>query len=253
MDKLAETAKSGEPFNFLKYVFNFEEDNKGQIMNLFQYTILAILPVILTLKAIKHIIPEDDDSKGSLEILGECVGQLLFILAAIWISNRIITYIPTYSGLSYNNYDPISFIIPFLIILSTMQTKFGAKLNILFERCMELWRGKVNPAKNNNNNNNANNNNANNVVTVSQPVVGNHNIHQSSRADMLDTSVLGAPGQVPNIDGFNVKQQTTNDFNSMYQQNNTGMPGGAMPGMAPPQNEVVAANSCGGSGFSGWP
>ena len=70
---------------------------------------------------------------------------------------------------------------------------------------------------------------------------------------MLDTSVLGAPGQVPNIDGFNVKQQTTNDFNSMYQQNNTGMPGGAMPVMAPPQNEVVAANSCGGSGFSGWP
>ena len=35
------------------------------------------------------------------------------------------------------------------------------------------------------------------------------------------------------------------------------MPGGgmsqcAMPGMGPPQNEIVAANS-GGGGFSGWP
>ena len=93
MDKLAETAKSGEPFNFFKYVFDFNEDNKSQIINLFQYTILAILPVMLTLKAIKHIIPEEDDSKGSLEILGECIGQLVFIFAAIWISNRIITYI----------------------------------------------------------------------------------------------------------------------------------------------------------------
>ena len=60
MEKLSESAKSisnsGEPFNFFKYVFNFEEDNKGQIFNLFQYTILAIIPVILTLKTIKYII-----------------------------------------------------------------------------------------------------------------------------------------------------------------------------------------------------
>ena len=87
-ENLKETPNS--TMSFFKYVFNFDQDNKAQIMNLFQYTILAIIPVVLILKAIKFIIPEEDDSKSSFEILGECVGQLLLILSAIWISNKMI-------------------------------------------------------------------------------------------------------------------------------------------------------------------
>ena len=57
--------------------------------------------------------------------------------------------------------------LPFLIILSTMQTKFGAKLNILFERAMEMWTGK-NPEKEK-----LQNGKSNNVVKVSQPLANN--------------------------------------------------------------------------------
>ena len=244
MDKLAETAKSGEPMNFLKHVFDFDEENKAQIMNLFQYTILAIIPVILTLKAIKYIIPEEDDSKGSLEILGECVGQLLLILSAIWISNRMIRYIPTYSKFEYSDYDPISFILPFLIILSTMQTKFGSKLNILFERAMELWTGK-NPEK-------IENNKGNNVVKVSQPLANNGisnpnlGLQRQQMNNTMDTSVLPPPGQIPKM----VNSQP--DFSSMYQQQQTGMPGGAMPGNGM-DNMIMAANEGSGSPFGGSP
>lgn len=244
MEKLAESAKSGEPMNFLKYVFDFDEENKAQIMNLFQYTVLAIIPVILTLKAIKYIIPEEDESKGSLEILGECVGQLLLILSAIWISNRMIRYIPTYSKYEYSDYDPISFILPFLIILSTMQTKFGAKLNILFERAMELWRGK-NPEKE------QFDNKGNNVVKVSQPLANNGqmnpNLVQQNpmvNSPGMDTSVLPPPGQIPKMGN------SQPDFSGMYQQQPTGMPNSQMPGM---DNSIMAANESTGSPFGGSP
>ena len=39
------------------------------MMNMVQYSVLALVPVVLLLKGIKNFVPEDDDSKGSLEIL----------------------------------------------------------------------------------------------------------------------------------------------------------------------------------------
>ena len=45
---------------FLSYVFNFEEENKNSFMNYFQYSFLAIPLVILPLKFINYISPEED-------------------------------------------------------------------------------------------------------------------------------------------------------------------------------------------------
>ena len=81
---------------FFQYVFNFDEDNKAALLNMIQYTILAIIPVLIILKITKHIIPEEDESKGSLEIVLESAGQIIIIMLAIWFTNKIINYIPTY-------------------------------------------------------------------------------------------------------------------------------------------------------------
>ena len=136
MDKISDSVKSvqNESAGFFSFVFNFDTENKHRIINMLQYTLLTIIPVLLILRGIKHIIPEDDESKGSLEILAESVGQVILIMLAIWFTNKIIYYIPTYSGEDYPKFNEISFIIPFILILATMQTKLGAKFNILIDR-----------------------------------------------------------------------------------------------------------------------
>ncbi len=185
MNKITDSVKSvqGESISFFTHVFNFDHENKSNMLNMLQYTLLAIIPVLIILRLIKHIIPEDDDSKGSLEIFIESVGQVILLMMAIWFTHKIIQFIPTYSGESYPKFDEISFVIPFILILATMQTKLGSKFNILIERFLELVSGKSQDAA-------ATKAGAQgqNVVRVSQPLAGQ--IHQPSQADYLDRSQL---------------------------------------------------------------
>ena len=41
------------PSGFFNYVFNFDSDNKAILLNMFQYIIIALIPVIVLLKMIK--------------------------------------------------------------------------------------------------------------------------------------------------------------------------------------------------------
>ena len=238
MDKISESVKSvqNESSGFLNYVFNFDSENKSRIMNMVQYTLMTIIPVLLILRGIKHIIPEEDESKGSIEILAESIGQVILIILAIWITNKIINYIPTYSGEEYPKFNEISFIIPFIIILATMQTKLGAKFNILIDRAMNLIGGKgdVNLQREQQQ--------GQNVVRVSQPIAGVHQQqHQPSQADYLDRSQL-LPSN-PMLSSMPTKfppqqlqqQQPAQDM-SMYQMS----------------NEPMAANDGGGGGWGSW-
>ena len=250
---MEEIIEGTESMGFINYVFNFDNENKAQIFNMFQYTVISILPVMLILKAVKHLIPEEDDSKGSLEILVESVGQILMILTMIWFTNKIIRYIPTYSKIPYKEYDATSFIIPFIIILSTMQTKLGYKLNILFERIMEQWNGGkreyFDDKKENKNN-----------VKISQPISNNTRregmTHQPSQADALDLNKLPPPGNLPAPIATQQKPVNTDD---MYQNQPTPL----QNALSPHDNnqnisegfdnfEPVAANSMGGM-FGGSP
>ena len=225
---------------FFSYVFNFDEDNKATIMNMLQYTILSIIPVLLILKITKHIIPEEDESKGSLEIILESVSQVIIIMLAIWFTNKIINYIPTYSGEKYHAFNEISFIIPFMVILATMQTKLGAKFNILIERTVNLYKGDdkkaAAPATNNNNGGGG--------VRVTQPISMPPQ-HQPSQSDYLDRNQL-LPS---NLQLTAMPPQQAPDFNQMYQNQATSMPGAAIPGMI---QEPMAANEAFGGGFSTW-
>jgi len=58
-----------EPMSFINYLLTLDEENKVDLLNIIQYTVLAIIPIILILKAVKHFVPEEDDSKGNLEII----------------------------------------------------------------------------------------------------------------------------------------------------------------------------------------
>lgn len=246
MDKITNSGKSSstdsDSFGFFKYVFNFDDENKHLLLNMLQYTVLAIIPVMLLLKTTKYIVPEEDDSKGSLEILAESVGQILFIMLAVWFTNKIIRYIPTYSGEEYGKFNETNFIIPFVIILATLQTKLGAKLNILADRVGLLWTGKTASSTT------AKQGNGGGTVKVSQPLAGGGNgggyapQHQPSQADYLDRNQI-LPSN-PSMSAMPQQQapRQSPDFNQMYQNQATGMPGAMEP---------MAANE-GFGGFSSW-
>ena len=48
-------------------------------------------------------VPEADDEKGSLELLAEVAIQLVFMFVGILLINRIVTFVPPYSGINMNS------------------------------------------------------------------------------------------------------------------------------------------------------
>ena len=140
MEGQVEVKKPG----FLNSVFDFDDHNKNLLLNLFQYSFLSIPFVIIILKLVNYYTPEQDDTKGTLVIVIEICTSISIILLSIWFINKIIRYIPTYSKMEYAVFNETNFIIPLFIILFTMQTKLGAKINTLIERLVDLYDGKTN-------------------------------------------------------------------------------------------------------------
>tara|TARA_B100000482_G_C12587811_1_gene290402 strand:- start:167 stop:781 length:615 start_codon:yes stop_codon:yes gene_type:complete len=126
---------------FISHVFNFDTKSKHEIMNTIQYSILAVLPVVLLNKTIQRLIPEADENKASLEIIFEVISQLGIIFVGIFLIHRIITYFPTYSESKYDSFSIINCVVSFLIIILSLQTKLGEKMNIITDRFLHLIQG----------------------------------------------------------------------------------------------------------------
>jgi hypothetical protein len=131
---------------FISHVFNFDTKSKHEILNTLQYAVLAILPVVLLNKTIQRLIPEADENKASLEIIFEVISQLGIIFVGIFLIHRIITYFPTYSESKYDSFSIINCVVSFLIIILSLQTKLGEKMNIITDRFLLLVQG--NPIQN---------------------------------------------------------------------------------------------------------
>jgi len=136
-------AGSGEPprKTFLSHVFSTTEEGKAELLNVIQYTVLAIIPIVILNKTIQKFIPEANPDKSSLEITFEVIAQLIIIFVGIVIIHRIITFVPTYSGFKYDSLILTSVILAFLVIVLSIQTKVGIKTSILVDRLGELWNG----------------------------------------------------------------------------------------------------------------
>ena len=140
MDVLQE-ARDISKKSFLSHVFSTTEEGKAEILNVVQYATLGIIPVVLLNKAIQRFIPEADSEKSSLELLVEVFLQIIIMFCGVVIIHRLITYFPTYSGFKYENLTLTNVILAFLVIVLSIQTKLGIKVNILSDRVMEMWNG----------------------------------------------------------------------------------------------------------------
>jgi hypothetical protein len=250
MESLGEKSKSSK--GFFKYLFNFDDETKGRILNIAQYALLAFIPAVLLNKTIQKFVPEADDEKGSLEITAEIIIQLLVMFIGVFFINRLVTYLPTYSGLDYPEYEPIYSILAIIMLVVSLQTKIGEKTNILIERLTELWEGKMGTGNNNKNTNKSKNNNSNstNNIKVSQPISQNQLHSQSSQGGYSDGTSIG---QLPNYQ-TSTQSQSSPDFNSMHQKDPTPLVNAATPGEGFESGGIMAANEVlgGGGMFSSW-
>ena len=165
--------------------------------------------------------------------------------------HRIITYVPTYSGMEYPEFSIIFIILAILMITLSLQTKLGEKVSILVDRLTELWEGKSNnKGKNGKGKGNAN-------VKVSQPISGQNmggsitmpmNTLPSNQSAMNQSLYGGSTSisQLPTSD-MNAPTQQLPNYNNMYQNDTTPLVGAATPGMD--SFEPMAANSVLGGGF----
>ena len=241
MDSTDDSKKS-----FFKHVFNFDDDSKHEILNIIQYALLAIIPIILLNKLMSKYVPEADEQKGSLEVTAEIILQILVMFMGLLIIHRIITFIPTYSGVKYPDFHVVCIILAILMITMSLQTKLGEKVSILVDRIVELWDGKQDGKKNKSKQSSSGSSSTTNM-RISQPISGqitnqsssNNNaaITQSLYTDGTAISSLPITNPLPNYNETQPRQSQQSQ-----QQSN-----------ASDYGEPVAANGVLGSNFgSSW-
>jgi hypothetical protein len=244
MESLEELTKStnGKP-GFFKHVFNFNDDSKSDMLNIVQYAAIALVPVVILNKAMQRFVPEADDEKGNVEILAEIIGQVFIMFLGMLIIHRIITFIPTYSGSKYANFDVTNIILAMLVIILSLQTKLGEKVSIIVDRVMELWEGPKDTKKKGKK--------GQGNVKVSQPI-------SQGQSAVANIPMMTSPGTTSISSLPSGQQQPQQDYNNMYQQDNTPLVGAASPGMEGfGGGGVMAANEGGGGAWGsafggGW-
>jgi hypothetical protein len=201
MDQLQEIggAESGRK-TFFTHVFDMSQEANGEIMNVTQYAILGIIPVLVLNKLIQRFAPEADPDSSSAELLVEVLLQVVVMFVGIIMIHRIITYLPTYSGFRYEHLTLTNVVLAFLIIVLSLQTKLGIKVNILYDRLLDLWNGSSSSDDHKSN--------VRSRVRVSNSAT---NItHNPSQADFLDTG--SSSGMFPPAPVVQSKPNSSYDY-----------------------------------------
>lgn len=241
MDRL-EKSTGNDNEGFIKTVFPFDDNQKALLLNIIQYTVLAIIPIVLLLKLIKNYVPEADDEKGSVIIFVEVIGQAITMFMALYFIHKMISYIPTYSEKNYGDVNIINIIPAILLISITMQSKLGEKVQILVDRLWDLYEGQTGSP----NKNVQQQGQGQGQVRVTQPLsnqyAGNPNIDIPAA---LQPQMTNNKSQTNEYAARRAPQQAEPDFNSMYAGPETPMVNAASPMMEP----MAANDFLGGSSF----
>jgi hypothetical protein len=121
--------------NFFTHVFNFEDESRHDMMNIAQYSVLAVIFVIFLNKALDLYMPHPDPDKGVPMIAVEIALQVIVMFLGILFIHRIIDFIPTISGVKYAPINIITVILPLLVILLNVNgaSTIGQKVALIWE------------------------------------------------------------------------------------------------------------------------
>jgi hypothetical protein len=173
--EVLQEAKDVTNNSFVSHVFSTTEEDKGELLNVVQYSLMGVIPIVIMNKLIQRFIPEADPEKSSLELLAEIAIQLVVIFGSLVFIHRMITFVPSYSGFKYERLTLTNVILAFLVIVLSIQSKIGIKTNILVDRVYEMWNGPEVHEKD-----------AKSGVRVRQAVAR----HAPSQADHLDSGAV---------------------------------------------------------------
>jgi len=232
---------SDDSKSFLKHVFNFDDDSKYDILNIIQYALIALIPVIILNKSMSNYVPEADDKKSSMELSAEIIIQIIVMFIGLLIIHRVITFVPTYSGVKYPDFNIVFIILAVLMITLSLQTKLGEKVSILFDRLMDLWNGTDSKKKGKSGN-----------VKVTQPIAGQQPQQQMIMPQLQPTYTDGT--SINSLPTSSSSTQQLPNYDNMYKQQNTPLVNAATPGgMEGGFQEPMAANEgFGAFGGSVW-
>ena len=213
MDSLEESVRDGvRRSGFVDYVFKMDDAQQGVLLNIMQYIVLALVPIAIVLSVIRNYSPDPDDQKGSLMVLAEIVAQLLFMFVSIYFIHRTITYVPTYSGYKYGELNMVTIALGILMIVLSIKTKLGEKVQILVDRVEDLWSGEGSAREGYSQNS---------QVRVTQPLSNQY--AQSSGGMMVTGGLAPPPAQLTS------NKSMQNEFRPPAQQQAPSPGGGASP------------------------
>jgi len=144
MDIINETTSTlGKNPNFFSYITTFEDEHKYDLMNMFQYALLIMIPVILLNKGIGGIFSSTTEDKSTLEVAFELVSELCLLLSGIYMVHRLACYVPTYSEKPYTPFSFIGFVLAFIVIIFNFDTNLRAKFDYVYDNVYDIINGKL--------------------------------------------------------------------------------------------------------------
>tara|TARA_Y100000389_G_scaffold119211_1_gene116396 strand:- start:4900 stop:5616 length:717 start_codon:yes stop_codon:yes gene_type:complete len=127
--------------NFVEHVFKFDDGAKTDLLNGIQYILFAVIFVTILNSALGRIMTDADESKGDVELFGEIMVHLIIMFVGLIMVDRIITFIPTYSGSEYKPINMMTLIFVFIVLQMDSESVLGRKMRMLLGRVNELWDG----------------------------------------------------------------------------------------------------------------
>jgi hypothetical protein len=119
---------------FFAYVFKLSKFKQQDLLNILQYSAISIIPVILFVYFTKKYFPSITYEDSSLYIVIVTFIELMFMIIGIFFIDRIINFIPTYSGKYYETINLTTVIIVFVIAMFLSQAGFRERAAILLYR-----------------------------------------------------------------------------------------------------------------------
>ena len=108
------------------------------MLNMFQYLILAIIPILLVNKLISTYIPPVDRSKSTIEVTTELLIQLVLLFSFIFFIHKLILFIPTYTNTQYPTIQFLPIVLPLMFVLFNLDKNFGEKAHLLMDRILMM-------------------------------------------------------------------------------------------------------------------
>jgi len=119
---------------FFSYVFKLSKFKQEDLLNIIQYSSLSIIPIMLFIYFTRKYSPSASHEDSSIYMFIITFIELMFMIIGIFFIDRIINYIPTFSGKYYETINLTTIIIVFVIIMLLMHAGFRERTAILLHR-----------------------------------------------------------------------------------------------------------------------